>query len=66
MRSQHGVAVGVLRVHALQGQPATDVVPPIGGLHHEHFLRVLHHCIVDADPLQRFIFMAEDRSALGR
>ena len=55
--AQHRVAVGVLRVHALQGQPAADVVPAVGRLHDQHFLarlgRVLHDREVDAGPLDR-------------
>ena len=46
---EDGVAVGVLRVHAFQGQPTAHVVPAIGRLHGQHFLGVLHDRVVDAD-----------------
>ena len=51
VRRQDGVAVGVLRVHPLQGQPAADVVPAVRGLQHQHFAGVLHDGVVDADLL---------------
>ena len=54
--AQHGVAVGVLRVHALQRQPAAHVVPAVRRLRHQHFRSVFHHGEVDADFFHRLIF----------
>src|SRR5205814_2013047 len=56
----------VLRMHALQGEPATDVVPAIRRLYDQALGRLLHHGIVNANLLQVGIFAAQDLVAVRR
>src|SRR5207253_1779620 len=51
--------------HALQRQPAADVVPAVRRLHHQHLGGVLHDGVVDADLRQRLVLALEDARAVG-
>src|SRR5262249_19660516 len=65
MSGQYGVAIGILRVQALDGQPAADVIPLKGCLYHEHFLGMFEHCEVDTESVERFVFATKDSEALA-
>src|ERR1051326_4964337 len=65
MQRLHGVAVLVLRMHAFDGEPAADVIPAKRRVKHEYVLSMFHHCVVDADACERFVF-APKRTIPGR
>src|SRR5437016_2620754 len=60
------VAVGVLRLHALQGQPTADIVPAKRRLHDEDFPGMFEHGEIDADLFEGFIFLTQHGFALWR
>src|SRR5438132_12543494 len=60
------VAVGVLRIHTLQGQPTADIVPAKRRLHDEDFPGMFEHGEIDADLFEGLIFPTQHGFALWR
>lgn len=65
MARKDSVAIGILGVMAFESLPAADVVPDERRLQNQYFRGMFHHRVVDADPLQTFIFSLENCQAVG-